>query len=63
MFVGWKDGRTWIDPLHAIWKGLVGDEVIAAPAWVGDYTVGRDDCREDDGEKSRRPHVCDLCMV
>lgn len=30
---------TGIHPLHAIWKGVVRDEVVASPARVGDDCV------------------------
>lgn len=31
---------TWVGPLHAVREGLVGDEVVPSPAWVGDDDVG-----------------------
>lgn len=34
------DTAARVDPLHSIGVGLVGDKVVAAPAWVGDDCVG-----------------------
>lgn len=43
--------RTRIYPLHAIGKGLVGDEVVSSPSRIGDDAVCRDDSGEDHGEQ------------
>lgn len=36
-------GLTRVLPLHAVGKRLVGDEVVASPAWVADDGVRRGD--------------------
>lgn len=42
---------TWIHPLHAVGKRLVGDEVVAAPSWVYYDAMGLDEGRQGECEE------------
>lgn len=42
---------TWIHPLHAVGKGVVGDEIVAARSWIYEDDMGLDKSRQGEGEK------------
>lgn len=42
---------TWIHPLHAVGKGVVGDEVVASRSGVNEDAVGFDESRQGEGEE------------
>jgi hypothetical protein len=42
---------TGIHPLHAVGKGVVGDEVVASRSGVDEDAVGFDESRQGEGEE------------
>lgn len=42
---------TWIHPLHAVGKGVVGDEIVASRSWVYEDAMGFDEGRQGEREK------------
>lgn len=42
---------TWIHPLHAVGKGVVGDEIVASRSWIYEDAMGLDKSRQGEGEK------------
>lgn len=42
---------TWIHPLHAVGKGVVGDEIVASRSGIDEDAVGFDEGRQGEGEE------------